>query len=222
MKSIPTILLVAAVVAAGLVISDAGPAGTAWADTKAQKETEKSPAAQGVSPADPKTEMPTVKDDWYCWRCGATNPYPKKHYKDRLHRPMMAPGARGAGRGREMRHRPRRGANLAADRVLRHGDELELTDDQAKRLETLAFDTKSKLIDLHAKLDKEQLELRRMIETGTDDMKKIRRQLDVVSEKRVDIQSEKLGSWMETKKILSDDQKKMIEQRFRDLAAPID
>ena len=140
---------------------------------------------------------------------------------------MMAPGAggaRGAGRGQDAapRHRGRRGGELAAERVLRHGERLELTDDQTKRLERLAFDTKSKLIDLHATLEKERLELRRMVESGADDMRKIRRQLDVVSEKRVDIQSEKLGSWMETKKILNEDQKKMIEQRVRGLRAPLE
>ncbi len=224
MKSIPAIILVAAF----LVVDFAGGSnefsGIAWADAKAQKEKATSLSAQGVSPADPKTEMPAVDNNWYCTQCGAANPYPKRHYKDPLHRPMMAPGARGAGPAWETarRHGGRRGGQLAAERVLNHREELELTDDQAKRLEALAFDTKSKLIDLHAKLEKEQLELERMIETGVDDMKKIRRQLDVVSEKRVDIQSEKLGSWMETKKILSDNQKKTIEQRVRGLRAPLE
>lgn len=189
------------------------PAVTAAPEAQAQATTpEASPA-----PTAGQTDAPT----WTCPECGAQCPAPfarrgQGHHGRRGG--MRAPrgdfgkagdfgrGGRG-GRG----HGP--GAGVPSDRVLRQATRLELTDQQIEQLEKLAYDAKVKLIDLESDLDKARLEMRREMETNGDDLTALKKQLDSVSKKRVTVQELKLKNWIDTKSVLTDEQKKLIGQR---------
>ena len=84
---------------------------------------------------------------------------------------------------------------LSANRILRGATDLELTEDQIKDLEKLSYDTQLQLIDLESDLEKAQLEMKRLMEDGSDDTSAMKKQLRSLSEKRLGIQETKLENW---------------------------
>lgn len=112
---------------------------------------------------------------------------------------------------RDRRHRRTRGG-IAADRLLRQSRKLGLSNDQIARLKDLAYETRKKMIDLRAGLQKEQLELRHLMQSGTEDMRRIRRQLDLVATKRADVQEARIAHWIASKNVLNKDQRELIKQ----------
>ncbi|MDH3216332.1 MAG: periplasmic heavy metal sensor [Candidatus Krumholzibacteria bacterium] len=208
--------LTATGIAFGLALSGfVGPSVSAKTEAVArtQKDTDGSPKA--VSPARPEIRPPLAGDDWYCWQCGAANPFPKKHYKDKLHRPMLAPGSDSPTKTMEGKRAGKRPGSVV-DRILRHASELELSDEQIEHLQELSHETKRKLIGLRARLQEEQLELRRLTRSDSSDMATLRRQLDSVARKRVDVEATRLSQVLELRKILTDPQRKLIKERRYD------
>ncbi len=173
------------------------------------QQKDKPPVPPGVSPVRPDIEPPDIDGNWYCHQCQSNYPFPKRHYKEKNHRPMLMPQA-GKAHEKARRHRKERGG-IAADRLLRRAQVLELTGDQVSHLNELAYETKKRMIDLRAKLQKEQLELEHLMQSGTEDMTRIRRQLNLVAKKRVDLQQARIAHWFEAKKVLSDEQREMIK-----------
>ena len=113
---------------------------------------------------------------------------------------------------RGMKRAPRhdRGNGLPVDRVLRGATRLELTEDQIAVLEKLSYDTRLQLIDLESDLEKAQLEMKRLMESDSDDSSAMKKQLRSLSEKKLGIQEIKLENWLEAKQILTEDQKQKI------------
>jgi Spy/CpxP family protein refolding chaperone len=173
------------------------------------QEKEKPPRPPGVSPSRPEIEPPDIDENWYCNQCQSHYPFPKRHYKEKNHRPMLMPQG-GKAHEKTGWHKKKRGG-IAADRLLRHARTLELTGDQVSRLNELVYQTKKKMIDLRAKLQKERLELKHLMQSGTEDMTRIRRQLNLVAKKRVDLQEARIAHWFDAKKVLSDEQREMIK-----------
>jgi len=114
------------------------------------------------------------------------------------------------------------GGGIAAVMTLRHAADLNLTEDQMERLETLAYETKKTLIDLHSEIEKEQLEIQNIFRSGSDDLTLIKRHLNAVAKARVDIQEARTVNFFESRKILTADQKKLVKQRYPRLGMMLD
>ena len=177
----------------------------------AQKKQEGVSPQPGVSPARPDIKPPLPDENWYCQQCQSQYPFPKRHYKEGNHRPMLLPRAQETRAG-GLRHRGKWGG-IAADRLLRLARRLGLSDDQITRLEDLGYETRKKIIDLRAALQKEQLELKHLMKSGTEDMRRIRRQLDLVAKKRADLQEARIAHGIESRRVLNEEQRKMIKEK---------
>ncbi len=169
-----------------------------------------SPQAPTPDETAPGAHTPDV---WKCPKCGADSPM--RH--GRRGEPGMRGGAGRHGHGtpsscRGMKRAPRhdRGNGLPVDRVLRGATRLELTEDQIAVLEKLSYDTRLQLIDLESDLEKAQLEMKRLMESDSDDSSAMKKQLRSLSEKKLGIQEIKLENWLEAKQILTEDQKQKI------------
>lgn len=106
------------------------------------------------------------------------------------------------------------GGGGAAERMLRHAEELDLSADQKAKLEALAFQTQKKLVDLRAAIEKGQLELRNQLQSGSDDMGQIKSHLEAIARARTGIQEARIANLLDTRKVLTEKQKKLIEEKF--------
>jgi len=197
------------------------------------------PPPQGVSPANQDIEPPNMCD-WTCPRCGASVPSPKGYTKRQGHGPMWGPHSeyRGGqrmgkagkmgktGRARKAGGRQFRGGGLdqvdAAQRMLRHADELGLTDEQMGELEMISYETKKKLIDLRANIEKEQLEVQKQLRSGSEDLTQIKRHLSAVEKSRVGIQEARIANLFNSRNILTDGQKTLIKEKHPRLGMILD
>jgi Spy/CpxP family protein refolding chaperone len=184
---------------------------TAGPDTKAELE-DQAPQQQPPEATAPDGED-TEKRTWQCPRCGADCPIPAgRQVRGRY-------GSRGAQRGARGRAAPsghygrdQRGAGLLSQALLR-SKRLELSDEQIGRLEKLTYDAKSKMIDLNSDLDKARLEMRREFDADSDDLSAMKKQLDAVAKKRVNIQELKLQNWLDSKNVLTEEQRKVLGKK---------
>ncbi len=197
---------------------------------------------EGVSPIRPEIEQPKV-DIWYCPHCGKAiegKPWGKsKMYRPRLSsRPGEARKIRKhGGKGsmeegahfrkpfrRKMLHgnmRPHREGRhiegrrgLAAHRYLKLASELGLSDDQKSKLKDLAFSTKMDMIDLNASLQKEQLELKKLMHSDDLNASAIKRQLEAVSRAQVALKFKVISSMIDARNILTEEQKELLEEKY--------
>jgi Spy/CpxP family protein refolding chaperone len=106
------------------------------------------------------------------------------------------------------------GHGIAAERMLHQAKDLDLSDEQIDRLRTLAFETQKELVDLHAEIEKGQLEIRNQLQSGSDDLGQIRTHLETVSKARAGIQEARIANLFEARKVLTEKQKKLITEKF--------
>jgi Spy/CpxP family protein refolding chaperone len=133
---------------------------------------------------------------------------PRSRTMARADRPVM--GARGARGG------------FAAEMVLRRANDLKLTEDQIGKLEGLASDTKKKLVDLHAEIQKSEIEIQDLLRSESDDLTAIKRHLSAASKARAAIQEARITHLFEVRKVLTAEQKKMLKQEFPRMGRIID
>lgn len=198
-KLILTLSLAILLLAGYSTISSAGPV------------SEDEPQVQAPPP--PDVEAPDAEDgdspEWRCPKCGANCPFPEG-------RRMRRGGARGAGMrapraGRQGQFgRGQRGMGLASAGILRHASRLDLTEDQISQLEKLAYDAKSQMIDLESDLKKARLELRRQMDGDSGDVSAMNKQIDAIGQQQASIQKLKLKNWIDARKVLTDEQKKLV------------
>jgi Spy/CpxP family protein refolding chaperone len=175
------------------------------------------PAQELDSPQPPAPDETTpAPHEWKCPKCGNSSPMQYGRRGERKYRGRDGKHGHGApsscrGMGRDTRGPGEgRGKGLPADRFLRGATHLELTEDQVADLEKLSYDTRLQLIDLESDLEKAQLEMKRLMQDGSDDISAVKKQLRSLSEKKLGIQEIKLENLFEAKKILTDDQKQKI------------
>jgi Spy/CpxP family protein refolding chaperone len=126
--------------------------------------------------------------------------------------PGMGMGPGGAGmRDHQGRHP---GGGVAAERMLRHAKDLDLSAEQTEKLKALAFETQKALVDLHAEIEKGQLELRHQLQSGSDDLGQIKSHLEGISRARTGIQEARIANLFEARKVLTEKQKKLIKEKF--------
>lgn len=111
---------------------------------------------------------------------------------------------------------------LAADMVLRRAEELKLTDGQIKSLETLAYENRKKLVDLHARIQKSEIEIQTLLRSESDDLAQIKRHLDAASSARAEIQEARIKMLFDVRKVLTSDQKKALKEEFPRMGRIID
>jgi len=210
-------------------------------------EDPETPPAPGVSPSDPALEAPDM-GDWRCPYCGKTVPGPAWRQRNPMGRP--APGAeRGGQRSRAYRpnarshdrcdgapgvgmgpHRGMRGGfdgagprgGVPAERMLRHAKDLKLTDEQIETLEQLSYTTKKALVDLHAEIEKEQLEIQNLFRSGSDDLAAVKLHLTAVSKARTGIQEARIENFFEAREVLTEKQKKTMKDAYPRLGTFLD
>jgi Spy/CpxP family protein refolding chaperone len=105
---------------------------------------------------------------------------------------------------------PREG--MAAERMLRHAQALNLSDEQIGKLKTLVYETKKKLVDLHSEIEKGQLEIQNLLQSGNDDLTQIRRHLTAISKAHADTQEARIANLFEARKVLTAEQKKLVKE----------
>lgn len=210
-KTILTIAL--AVVLVGALADTRAVAAANGPDNETEYETQ-------APPPTPDAADPPDSPGWRCHNCGADclHPHGRRAYGkrgQRFHAPRGMKGHRGDfghhGRGAR-RGGPGRG--LAAERLLTNAAGLDLTDQQIEQLEKLAYEARLKLIDLETELEKARLEKRRQMETDDEDLAAMKKHLDSMARKRVEVQVLKLGHRIEAKKVLNEEQKKLIREKY--------
>lgn len=230
-------MAVAVLVAAALAVT-VGPAGAqsggaGSAAAAVDDDPQSPPLPEGVAPADPSFESPCAPH-WRCHHCGAMNAGP-------MWRQGGAAGRRVEGRvggrtgvrerayrdasGRDWTRGPGRGhggGGIAAERMIRHATDLKLTDEQIDALEKLASDTKKTLVDLHAEIAKEEIEIQDLLRSGSDDLAAVRRHAGALSKARSAIFEERISNFFEARKLLTAEQKKIVKEEFPRLGTMLD
>jgi Spy/CpxP family protein refolding chaperone len=192
------VLLAGGVAAVPSVVS-AGP------DTEAEFDDQAPP------PPPPPTTAPDADDvdspTWRCPQCGKECPAPfGKQGRGRYGRR----GGKGRGAAPGQFGRDQRRAGLPSQVMLRRATRLELSDEQITQLQKLTYGAKSKMIDLDSDLEKARLEIQQQMDTNRDDISAMKKHLDSIAKKRVSIQELKLQNWIDSKNVLTEEQKKLI------------
>lgn len=114
------------------------------------------------------------------------------------------------------------GMGNPAMRLSRHAEELNLSKDQAAKLDELADAMHLKVIDLRAAIEKERLELNRLIQSDSNDLAEIKRHLNAIAQSRADIQEARISNMINTRNILTDEQKKQLKEQFPRMGCMLD
>jgi Spy/CpxP family protein refolding chaperone len=109
--------------------------------------------------------------------------------------------------------REARKRTVPAERILKHGTRLNLTEEQVTKLEELAHDAKARLIDLRADMAKERLELQRLRQSDSEDIAQFKKHFNAMSKLRVEVQEIRLMNRIEAKKVLTDEQKRLLKEK---------
>lgn len=224
--------LVAAVLAVTMGFAGAhSPGAAAAAPAAVDGDAQTPPPPAGVAPADPSADAPDAPeaDHWRCPHCGAMCAGP-------MGRPRGAGPGKGlgggsfrerpfgdrAGWGRGDGHGPGGPHGIAAERMIRHSDDLKLTDKQIETLEKLSSNSKKALVDLHAQIAKEEIEIQDLLRSGSDDLAAVKRHADALSKARSAVFEERISNFLEARKVLTADQKKLVKETFPRIGSMLD
>lgn len=121
---------------------------------------------------------------------------------DMWDRPWPSSGDRWLDAARHQRYRESRRHARAERHALR--SRRELTDGQREAIAALRHRSELERIDLEAALEKEKLELQRVLRRGDPDRETLRRQVDAVAQRRADLEFHRLMTRIETRRIVDD------------------
>jgi Spy/CpxP family protein refolding chaperone len=97
----------------------------------------------------------------------------------------------------------------------RIAEEIGLNDQQKQQLEKISLDSRLKMIDLRADLEKQQVILGPMLETYHPDEAQVLAQVDKLSEARAALEKERVQSMLATRNVLTEEQwNKLKESRM--------
>ncbi len=97
----------------------------------------------------------------------------------------------------------------------RVAEEIGLTDQQKQQLEKISLDSRLKMIDLRADLEKQQVILGPMLESYHPDEAQVLAQVDKVSQARAALEKERVQSMLTTRNVLTEEQwNKLKESRM--------
>jgi Spy/CpxP family protein refolding chaperone len=106
--------------------------------------------------------------------------------------------------------------------MIRHSDDLKLTDKQIETLEKLSSNSKKALVDLHAQIAKEEIEIQDLLRSGSDDLAAVKRHADALSKARSAVFEERISNFLEARKVLTADQKKLVKETFPRIGSMLD
>ncbi len=97
---------------------------------------------------------------------------------------------------------------------------LKLTPEQEKKFNDLKYQHQQGVIDIRAKIQKNRLELKKMIDDGNIDEKKILQLTDDNSKLQGDIKYSATKHWIDVYKMLNDDQKAIFTKHLSRMTDP--
>jgi len=97
---------------------------------------------------------------------------------------------------------------------------LKLTPEQEKKFNDLKYQHQQGVIDIHAKIQKNRLELKKMIDDGKIDEKKVLQLTDDNSKLQGDIKYSATKYWLDVYKMLNDDQKAVFTKHLSKMTEP--
>ncbi len=97
---------------------------------------------------------------------------------------------------------------------------LKLTTEQEKKFDDLAYQHKQDAVDIHAKIQKNRLELEKMVDDNNIDEKKLFQLTDENSKLQGNLKNSAVRSWFEIYKILNDEQKAVWSKHILQMANP--
>ncbi|MFA3781548.1 Spy/CpxP family protein refolding chaperone [Melioribacteraceae bacterium 4301-Me] len=99
--------------------------------------------------------------------------------------------------------------------------QLNLTADQQKQINDIMYNQRQKAIDLQSSIEKNRLELQRMIRNNNIDDAKILSLVDDNSKLQAQLKSERVKSWLAVYKILTPEQRETWTKAFGKLGSEI-
>lgn len=109
---------------------------------------------------------------------------------------------------------PGPGAGPEHARKVMH-DNLNLTETQKDQFEKISFDTKKKQIEIRAKLETAQLELRRLIGSDAFDKSAVEKKLTEIAGLEVQMKMNHFNAWSEKNKALTPEQQKIFKKTLK-------
>ncbi|MFA5805931.1 MAG: periplasmic heavy metal sensor [Melioribacteraceae bacterium] len=97
---------------------------------------------------------------------------------------------------------------------------LKLTPEQEKKFNDLVYQHKQEAVDIHAKIQKNRLELEKMVDDNNIDEKKLFQLTDENSKLQGNLKNSAVRSWFEIYKILNDEQKAVWSKHILQMANP--
>ncbi len=97
---------------------------------------------------------------------------------------------------------------------------LKLTPDQEKKISDLRYQHQQSVLDMHNKIQKTQLELKKNVEDGKIDEKNILQMTDEISKLQGDIKYSQVKHWLEVYKLLNDEQKGIFKNHLLRMIGP--
>lgn len=101
----------------------------------------------------------------------------------------------------------------SAERVLKHGDSLHLTDEQKKDLHQMSFDHKKKTIQMKAEIDLAKLEVGRMFHEEPPAEEKILTQVDEIDKLKTNLKKSKIRLKFAVRKVLTKEQRDQLHEQ---------
>jgi Spy/CpxP family protein refolding chaperone len=109
-----------------------------------------------------------------------------------------------------------RGSGIYAPSLcIANAEELDISDEQLSKLESIHYDLKKKLIVLNAEKDIKRLELNELLDKEEQDLPAIEEKLKEVYNIKIKLRMEKLKTFQEVKEILSKKQVKKLKELIR-------
>jgi Spy/CpxP family protein refolding chaperone len=97
---------------------------------------------------------------------------------------------------------------------------LKLTPEQEKTFDNITYKHEQSLIDIHSKIQKNRLELKKIIDDGKIDEKTFLQLTDENTKLQGEIKTSSIKRWFEINKILTDDQKVAWEKMLSRITDP--
>lgn len=97
---------------------------------------------------------------------------------------------------------------------------LNLTPEQEKKIEELNYNLRKFEIDIRAKIDKNRLELKKLIDNGKIDEKEILKLVEENSKLQAEIKNMKMKKWIDTYNILDKEQQQKWIKGFQKFTEP--
>lgn len=92
-----------------------------------------------------------------------------------------------------------------------HMQPLELTVEQREQIEDLRFDQQENMIDIRAKLEKQELELRKLERANSPNQKKIHAQIDKLGATRTEMAKLKADHRLAVHELLNEEQREQLK-----------